>query len=109
MKLFNNDIENNYIEIINDYFNQWQSIKNTEQHKDFFSKLPPTFGMFETSILNQINHFLEISCNLIEINEETVKAQFYESLNSKIQSAKDIFNANLQNIVKFAQEERAIE
>ena len=47
--------------------------------------------------------FLEISCNLTEINEETVKAQFYESLNSKIQSAKDIFNANLKNIVKHAQ------
>ena len=53
--------------------------------------------------------FLEISCNLTEINEETVTAQFYESLNSKIQSAKDIFNANLKNIVKYAQEERAIE
>ena len=53
--------------------------------------------------------FLEISCNLIEINEETVKQQFYESLNSKIQSAKDIFNANLKNIVKHAQEERAID
>ena len=53
--------------------------------------------------------FLEISCNLTEINEETVKRQFYESLNSKIQSAKDIFNANLKNIVKYAQEERAIE
>ena len=53
--------------------------------------------------------FLEISCNVTEINEETVKQQFYESLNSKIQSAKDIFNANLKNIVKYAQEERAIE
>lgn len=53
--------------------------------------------------------FLEISCNLREINEETVRKQFYESLNSKIQCAKDIFNANLQNIVKYAQEERAIE
>ena len=53
--------------------------------------------------------FLEISCKLREINEETVKQQFYESLNSKIQSAKDIFNANLKNIVKYAQEERAIE
>lgn len=53
--------------------------------------------------------FLEISCNLIEINEETVKHQFYKSLNSKIQTAKDIFNANLQNVVKYAQEERAIE
>ena len=53
--------------------------------------------------------FLEISCNLREINEETAKKQFYESLNSKIQCAKDIFNANLKNIVKYAQEERAIE
>ena len=53
--------------------------------------------------------FLEISCNVTDINEETVKQQFYESLNSKIQSAKDIFNANLKNIVKYAQEERAIE
>ena len=53
--------------------------------------------------------FLEISCNLREINEETVKKQFYESLNSKIQTAKEIFNANLQNIVKYAQKERAIE
>ena len=53
--------------------------------------------------------FLEISCNLREINEETVKQQFYESLNSKIQSAKDVFNANLKNIVKYAQEERAID
>ena len=73
MKLFNNDIENNYIEIINDYFNQWQSIKNTEQYKDFFSKMPPTFGMFETSILNQINHFLEIGvkveCNNIILTD----------------------------------------
>ena len=53
--------------------------------------------------------FLEISCNVTEVNEETVKQQFYESLNSKIQSAKDVFNANLKNIVKYAQEERAIE
>ena len=68
MKLFNNEIDNNYIEIINDYFNQWQSIKNTEQHKDFFSKMPPTFGMFETSILNQINHFLEIGVK-VECND----------------------------------------
>ena len=53
--------------------------------------------------------FLEISCNVTEINEETVKAQFYESLNSKIQCAKYIFNANLKNIVKYAQAERAID
>ena len=53
--------------------------------------------------------FFFFFCNLTEINEETVKKQFYERLNSKIQCAKDIFNANLQNIVKYALEERAIE
>ena len=73
MKLFNNDIENDYIGIINEYFNEWGSIKTSEQHKDFFSKIPPTFGMFETSILNQINHFLEIGvkveCNSINLTD----------------------------------------
>ena len=73
MKLFNNDTDNKYIEIINNYFNQWQSIKNAEQHKAFFAKTPPTFGMFETSILSQINHFLEIGvkveCNNILLTD----------------------------------------
>ena len=50
---------------------------------------------------------LEIHCNLREINHETVKAQFMESLNSKIQSAKEVFAVNLDNIVKEAQTERA--
>lgn len=50
---------------------------------------------------------LEVNCNLREINHETVKAQFMESLNSKIQSAKEVFAANLDNIVKEAQTERA--
>ena len=73
MKLFNNDIENDYIGKINAYFNEWSSIKTSEQHKDFFSKIPPTFGMFDTSILNQINHFLEIGvkleCNNINLTD----------------------------------------
>ena len=73
MNLLNNDIENDYIEIINNYFNEWSSIKNAEDHKNFFSKIPPTFGMFETSILNQINHFLEIGvkveCNSINLTD----------------------------------------
>ena len=73
MKLFNNDIDNDYIKIINNYFDEWGSIKNAEDHKNFFSKIPPTFGMFETSILNQINHFLEIGvkveCNNINLTD----------------------------------------
>ena len=49
---------------------------------------------------------LEISCNVREITKETVKKQFVISLNSKIQSAREIFNNNLDNIVKKAIEER---
>ena len=72
MNLLNNDIENDYIEIINNYFNEWSSIKNAEQHKDFFYKTPPKFGMFEVSILDQINNFIEQGTK-IEINEITYK------------------------------------
>ena len=49
---------------------------------------------------------LEVQCNVREISNETVRKQFMESLNSKIQSAKDVFNSNIDNIVKQAREER---
>lgn len=49
---------------------------------------------------------LELSCNLKEVNKETIKKQFLESLESKIQCAKDVFEANLNNIVSKATEER---
>jgi hypothetical protein len=50
---------------------------------------------------------LEIHCNAREINEATVTAQFEEDLRSKIASAREIFKANLVNIVNHAKEERA--
>lgn len=43
---------------------------------------------------------LEISCNLPVINAETVRKQFLESLESKVTTAKEIFEANLNNFVK---------
>lgn len=49
---------------------------------------------------------LEVQCNLREINEETVTTQFEESLKNKVQSARDIFKANLKNFVKEAKKER---
>jgi hypothetical protein len=52
---------------------------------------------------------LEISCNLREINKDTVRKQFETELNSRIREAKEIFEANLTNIVKEGQRERAIE
>lgn len=50
---------------------------------------------------------LEVNCNLREINADTVRAQFNESLESKINSAREIFEANINNYVKQAKKERA--
>lgn len=50
---------------------------------------------------------LEINCNVKEINRETVQAQFNESLKAAISSAKEVFNSNLDNIVKEAQRQRS--
>jgi hypothetical protein len=51
---------------------------------------------------------LEIACNLKVITKETITAQFNEVLNSKVESAKEIFAANLANIVKKAKQDRAM-
>lgn len=52
---------------------------------------------------------LEISCNLKEVTPETVKAQFTESMRSRLQSATEVFAANLDNIVAKALEEKNID
>ena len=49
---------------------------------------------------------LEISCNIREINKETVMAQFETDLKNRIISAREIMLSNLDNIVKEAQEYR---
>jgi len=49
---------------------------------------------------------LEIHCNLTEINRDTVRAQFEHELKIKIQSARNIFESNLDNIVQHAIEDR---
>lgn len=59
------------------------------------------------SILNSYTFdelLLEVHCNIkdIEINEETIRKQFDESLQSKIQSAKEVFESNLKNIANHA-------
>ncbi|MGL5032645.1 MAG: hypothetical protein ACRC6M_02460 [Microcystaceae cyanobacterium] len=47
---------------------------------------------------------LEIHCNLREINKETVKELFEDDLQSRIKSARKVFNDNLENIVNHATE-----
>ncbi len=51
---------------------------------------------------------LEVNCNIKDITKETIKKQFEESLKMKIDSAREIFAANLDNIVKQAIKERGI-
>lgn len=49
---------------------------------------------------------LEISCNVKDINASTVMAQFEADLQIRIESARDVMMANLQNIVNDALEYR---
>lgn len=49
---------------------------------------------------------LEITCNVRDINAETVKVQFETTLKSKIDSAREVFANNFENIIKQAIKER---
>jgi len=51
---------------------------------------------------------LEIHCNLPEINEATVTQQFEDDLHRIVQSAREVFQDNLPNIVKYALKQRNI-
>lgn len=42
---------------------------------------------------------LEVECNCKEINESSIRNQFRESLNSLVESARSVFEANLDNIL----------
>jgi hypothetical protein len=50
---------------------------------------------------------LEVSCNLREITPETVGEQALLSIKQKYDTAIEILEANLENITKYAQAERA--
>ena len=50
---------------------------------------------------------LAINCNLPEITEKTVTAQFEEHLRKINLDARCIFESNLKNLVEFAKAERA--
>tara|TARA_R110000796_G_scaffold211186_1_gene327319 strand:+ start:339 stop:581 length:243 start_codon:yes stop_codon:yes gene_type:complete len=50
---------------------------------------------------------LEVGCNCRVINEEAIKKQFEEDLQSRIEEARLVFNLNLANITKRAQSERS--
>ena len=56
--------------------------------------------------LNSDTLLLEINCNLREINKETVRKQFETDLQNRISSAREIFEENIDNIVREAKEYR---
>jgi hypothetical protein len=45
---------------------------------------------------------LEINCNIPDINERTVRRQFEQDLQRTIDSAREVFESNLSNIVSHA-------
>lgn len=49
---------------------------------------------------------LEVSCNIKDINKETITAQFETDLKDRIRSAREVFNNNLDNILNDALEYR---
>jgi hypothetical protein len=67
---------------------------------------------YETS-LNLIENLtfdtllLEVQCNCKTIDAQSVTTQFEEDLYSRIQDAREVFQANLQNIIRKAKLTRA--
>ncbi len=64
------------------------------------------------SIINSLSFdilLLEISCNLQEINKRTIMEQFEEDLQSRIITAREVMNNNLDNILKNAIEYRNLD
>ena len=63
----------------------------------------------EQNILDSLSTetlLLEVSCNVKEINEATVTAQFETSLKMAVDSAREVFKNNLKNITAYAIKER---
>lgn len=57
----------------------------------------------ESSIVDSYSFktlLLEVECNVREIDKKSIEKQFLLSLNSNIESAKEVFYANLDNILE---------
>lgn len=75
---FKNEIDNDYIEEINKYYNKWNSIKDEKDSENFKKTKPPMFGTYqETDILNQIKHFekLDIPFQANEVSRNQFKKE----------------------------------
>ena len=84
---------------VTEYATNWSNINLADNYQRSLNILDGYD--FETLLL-------ELSCNIktSELSEEAILKQFNESLNSKIQSAKEIMRDNLKNILKYELEQR---
>jgi hypothetical protein len=83
--------------VMTNYGIDWQNI---DMNSAYETSLELVDGLTFDTLL------LEIGCNCREINEKTVTEQFEADLERIVSSARDIFKANLKNIVEKARETR---
>lgn len=82
---------------MNNYYTDYSNIDlNSGYQKDLNIIDPLSFA----------DLLLEINCNLPTINEWTVRRQFEEDLQRTIEAAREVFEANLSNIVNHANNHR---
>lgn len=79
------------------YLIDWNNIDLNDNHQRNQNLLEPYD--FDTLLL-------EINCNIENLNPETIKKHFDEVIRLRVEEAKEIFNANLDNIIKQAKNER---
>ena len=79
------------------YETDWKNINLDSGHERDLDILDP---------YNFSSLLLEVECNLKEITKETISKHFEEVLRKRVRSAKEVFNNNLNNILKDALEGR---
>jgi DNA-directed RNA polymerase sigma subunit (sigma70/sigma32) len=78
---------------MNNYSTDWSNIDLTSSWERHLNIIDP---------LSFADLLLEVNCNLPKINEQSVRRQFEEDLQRTIDSAREVFEANLRNVVKHA-------
>jgi hypothetical protein len=81
------------------YRTDWNNIDMDSPHEASLELLD---GLTFETLLTEIN------CNCQKIDEESVMKQFEEDLQVRIQSAREILQANLQNIIRKAKRDRVV-
>lgn len=78
---------------MNNYGTDWSNIDLTSSWERQLNIIDP---------LSFADLLLEVNCNLPKINEQSVRRQFEEDLQRTVDSAREVFEANLRNVVKHA-------